>query len=121
VPLRRAALQLGPQEYVALMTLGLAAAVIGTGRSFRSPVAVALGLAIGPIGLDLNGEAARFTFGVTGFDDGLQWRSASSACRRSSPVPAAPAAPRRLRAHLRSRGRADLHHRHVHAEPLGTL
>lgn len=36
MPLRRAALQLGPQEYVALMTLGLAAAVIGTGRSFRS-------------------------------------------------------------------------------------
>ncbi|WP_187970611.1 tripartite tricarboxylate transporter permease [Aquibium microcysteis] len=72
VPLSRAALQFGPQEYVALMTLGLvAAAVIGTGRSVRSLVAVALGLAIGLIGLDLNSGAARFTFGITEFYDGL--------------------------------------------------
>ena len=72
VPLARAALQFGPQEYVALMTLGLvAAAVIGTGRSVRSLVAVTLGLAIGLIGLDLNSGAARFTFGVTEFYDGL--------------------------------------------------
>ena len=72
VPLSRVALKFGPQEYVALMMLGLvAAAVIGTGRSIRSLASVALGLAIGLIGLDLNSGTARFTFGVTEFYDGL--------------------------------------------------
>ncbi|WP_157017314.1 tripartite tricarboxylate transporter permease [Mesorhizobium xinjiangense] len=72
VPLSRVALQFGPQEYVALMTLGLvAAAVIGTGRSIRSLAAVALGLALGLIGLDLNSGVARFTFGQTVLYDGL--------------------------------------------------
>lgn len=72
VPLSRVALQFGPQEYVALMLLGLiAASVIGTGRSLRSLSSVSLGLAIGLIGLDLNSGAARFTFGQTVLFDGL--------------------------------------------------
>lgn len=72
VPLARVALQFGPQEYVALMSLGLvAAAVIGTGRSIRSLVSVTLGLALGLIGLDLNSGVGRFTFGMTEFYDGL--------------------------------------------------
>jgi len=72
VPLSRVALNFGPQEYVALMALGLvAASVIGTGRSIRSLASVSLGLAIGLIGLDLNSGIARFTFGQTVFYDGL--------------------------------------------------
>lgn len=72
VPLSRVALKFGPQEYVALMTLGLvAAAIIGTGNSLRSLASVALGLAIGLVGLDLNSGIARFTFGQTEFYDGL--------------------------------------------------
>lgn len=72
VPLSRVALKFGPQEYVALMSLGLiAASVIGTGRSVRSLASVSLGLAIGLIGLDLNSGAARFTFGQTVLYDGL--------------------------------------------------
>lgn len=72
VPLSRVALNFGPQEYVALMSLGLiAASVIGTGRSIRSLASVSLGLALGLIGLDLNSGVARFTFGQTEFFDGL--------------------------------------------------
>lgn len=72
VPLSRVALNFGPQEYVALMLLGLiAASVIGTGRPIRSLASVSLGLALGLIGLDLNSGVARFTFGQTAFFDGL--------------------------------------------------
>ncbi|MFV0383801.1 tripartite tricarboxylate transporter permease [Paracoccus sp. (in: a-proteobacteria)] len=72
VPLARVALQFGPQEYVALMALGLiAASVIGTGRAARSLASVSLGLALGLIGLDLNSGVARFTFGQTVLYDGL--------------------------------------------------
>ena len=72
VPLASVALRFGPQEYVALMALGLiAASMIGTGRSIRSLASVALGLALGLVGLDLNSGVARFTFGVTELFDGL--------------------------------------------------
>lgn len=72
VPLSKVALKFGPQEYVALMLLGLiAASVIGSGRSIRSLASVALGLALGVIGLDLNSGVARFTFGQTVLFDGL--------------------------------------------------
>lgn len=72
VPLARVALRFGPQEYVALMALGLiAASVIGTGRSIRSLASVALGLALGLVGLDLNSGVARFTFGLPVLFDGL--------------------------------------------------
>lgn len=72
VPLSRVALKFGPQEYVALMALGLiAASVIGSGRTVRSLASVSLGLALGLIGLDLNSGAARFTFGQTVLYDGL--------------------------------------------------
>lgn len=72
VPLARVALRFGPQEYVALMALGLiAAAVVGMGRPIRSLVSVLLGLALGLIGLDLNSGVPRFTFGQTFLYDGL--------------------------------------------------
>ena len=72
VPLSRIALQFGPQEYVALMLLGLiAASVIGSGRTIRSLASVSLGLALGLIGLDLNSGTARFTFGQAQLFDGL--------------------------------------------------
>ena len=71
-PLARVALQFGPQEYFSLMFLGLiAASLVGSGKSVRSLAAVTLGLALGLVGLDLNSGAARFTFGVTEFYDGL--------------------------------------------------
>lgn len=71
-PLASVALRFGPQEYVVLMALGLvAASMIGTGRSIRSLASVALGLALGLVGLDLNSGVARFTFGVTELFDGL--------------------------------------------------
>ncbi|OWU84509.1 hypothetical protein ATO6_12575 [Oceanicola sp. 22II-s10i] len=72
VPLARVALQFGPQEYFALMFLGLiAAALIGSGRAIRALVAVALGLALGLVGLDINSGVARFAFGMPEFYDGL--------------------------------------------------
>jgi len=72
VPLSRVALNFGPQEYVALIVLGLfAAAVIGLGKPIRSLASVMLGLALGLIGLDLNSGVARFTFGQTALYDGL--------------------------------------------------
>lgn len=72
VPLARLALEFGPQEYFALMLLGLiAAAFIGSGRPVRSLAAVSLGLVLGLVGLDLNSGVARFTFGFPEFYDGL--------------------------------------------------
>lgn len=72
IPLSRVALQFGPQEYVALISLGLiAAAVIGVGRPIRSLASVLLGLALGLTGLDLNSGVARLTFGQTFLYDGL--------------------------------------------------
>jgi putative tricarboxylic transport membrane protein len=72
IPLSRIALGFGPQEYVALILMGLiAAALVGGGRPIRSLAAVVLGLALGLIGLDLNSGVPRLTFGQTFLYDGL--------------------------------------------------
>lgn len=72
VPLARVALQFGPQEYFALMLLGLmAASLIGSSKPIRALVATAFGLTLGLVGIDLNSGTARFGFGLPVLFDGL--------------------------------------------------
>ena len=72
VPLSKVALAFGPQEYFALMMLGLVAvSFVGSGRPIRSIAAASLGMTMGLVGLDLNSGVARFTFGVPQLFDGL--------------------------------------------------
>lgn len=72
VPLSKVALAFGPQEYFALMVLGLVAvSFVGSGRPIRAIAAASLGMTLGLVGLDLNSGAARFTFGVSQLFDGL--------------------------------------------------
>ena len=72
VPLARIAMQFGPQEYFMLMAFGLiAASMLSTGQPLKSLVMVCTGMLLGIVGLDLNSGAARFTFGMPEFYDGL--------------------------------------------------
>lgn len=72
VPLSKVALAFGPQEYFALMALGLVAvSFVGSSRPIRAIAAASLGMTLGLVGLDLNSGAARFTFGVPQLLDGL--------------------------------------------------
>ena len=71
-PLSKMALQFGPQEYFAMMLLGLvAASMMSTGTPLKSMTMVALGLLIGIVGTDVTSGHARYTFGVPQFYDGL--------------------------------------------------
>jgi len=73
-PLARLALKIGPQEYFAIMVLGLVmASVMTTGGSVLKSLAMtAAGVMIGLVGVDVTSGAARFTFGNVHFFDGLQ-------------------------------------------------
>lgn len=72
VPLARIAMQFGPQEYFMLMAFGLiAASMLSTGQPLKSLIMVCTGMLLGIVGLDLNSGAARFTFGMPEFYDGL--------------------------------------------------
>ena len=71
-PLAAVALRFGAQEYFALMLLGLvAASLMTTSSHLKSLASVALGLALGMVGLDINSGMPRFTFGVVELYDGL--------------------------------------------------
>lgn len=73
-PLARLALKIGPQEYFAIMVLGLVmASVMTTGGSVLKSLAMtATGILIGLVGVDVTSGVARFAFGNVHFFDGLQ-------------------------------------------------
>ncbi len=71
-PLSRLALKFTAVEFFSLMVLGLVAAVIlAHGSVIKSLAMVGLGLLIGVVGIDVNSGAARMTFNIPEFADGL--------------------------------------------------
>jgi putative tricarboxylic transport membrane protein len=74
VPLTRVALLFGPAEYAALMTAGLAfAVVLARGSILKSIAMVLLGLLLSTVGQDLETGADRMTFGVSSLSDGIDF------------------------------------------------
>ena len=74
VPLTRVALLFGPAEYAALMTAGLAfAVVLARGSILKSIAMVVLGLLLSTVGQDLETGADRMTFGVAALSDGFDF------------------------------------------------
>ena len=73
-PLGRLALLFGPPEYVAVILLGLIAAVfLSSGSILKSLGMVALGVGLGLIGTDVNTGEVRYTFGMIELADGLDF------------------------------------------------
>jgi len=71
-PLSHLALKFTAVEFFSLMILGLVAAVIlAHGSVAKSLAMVGLGLLLGIVGLDVNTGAARMTFNIPEFADGL--------------------------------------------------
>lgn len=72
--LTKVALSFAPPEYFSIMVLGLLMAVILSHGSFlKSVVMILLGLAFGIVGTDINTGVQRFTFGVDGIIDGIDF------------------------------------------------
>jgi len=72
VPLAKVALDLGPVEYVGLMTMGLAMTIYLSGKSLlKGGIMTFLGLSLGCIGTDLVTGKVRLTFGLHELYDGL--------------------------------------------------
>lgn len=73
-PLASIAVKAGPPEYAALTALGIMFAVyLGTGRRIQAFVAAGAGLLFATIGLDPIEASPRFTFGITGLLDGVNF------------------------------------------------
>jgi putative tricarboxylic transport membrane protein len=71
-PLSMLALKITAVEFFSLMILGLVAAVIlAHGSVLKSLAMVGLGLMLGIVGIDVNSGAARMTFNIPEFADGL--------------------------------------------------
>jgi putative tricarboxylic transport membrane protein len=69
----RVALEFGPAEICSLMLLGLlAGSTLARGSPVKGVAMTVLGLMMGIIGTDLETGAARFTFGMTHLDDGIE-------------------------------------------------
>lgn len=65
-------LAFGPEDYFALMLLGLVAAVsVGSGSVVRSLIMVVLGLLLGTVGTDVTSGDFRYTFGYLELRDGI--------------------------------------------------
>ena len=72
MPLSRLAMSFTAVEFFSLMVLGLVAAVIlAHGSVLKSLSMVGLGLLLGVVGIDVNSGAARLTFNIPEFADGL--------------------------------------------------
>ncbi|KRA42136.1 tripartite tricarboxylate transporter permease [Devosia sp. Root635] len=68
------ALKFGPAEYFSLLSLGLVAAlVLAHGSLLQAFGTVIVGLLLGLIGPDVNSGVQRFTFGITGMQDGISF------------------------------------------------
>ena len=79
-PLAQIALQFGPAEYFALMVCGLVAAIVlAHGSIIKAIGMVMLGLIFGLAGSDINSGVRRFTFGVPGLADGVEFVALSMA------------------------------------------
>jgi len=74
VPLTRVALLFGPAEYAALMTTGLAfAVVLARGSILKSIAMVLVGLLLSTVGTDLETGVDRMTFGYAPLSDGVDF------------------------------------------------
>ncbi len=68
------ALKFGAAEYFSLMILGLVAAVaLAHGSALKGLGMVLMGLLLGIVGIDVNSGQFRFTFGLTGLSDGINF------------------------------------------------
>lgn len=73
-PLSRLALLFGPADYVAVMLLGLVAAVLlGSGSILKSAGMVVLGVLLSLVGTDVNTGGERYTFGIPELAAGLEF------------------------------------------------
>jgi TctA family transporter len=73
-PLAEMALKFGAPEYFSLMLMGLvASAVLASGTLLKTLAMIVLGLLFGIVGTDVNSGMMRFTFGVEGLTDGLNF------------------------------------------------
>jgi TctA family transporter len=72
------ALLFGPEEYVALLTLGLVSSVLLSGGSIAKAISMVLiGLLLSLVGMDVNTGTERFTFGILELSDGLGFTAVS--------------------------------------------
>jgi TctA family transporter len=68
------ALSFGPAEYFSMMVLGLLMSVIlSHGSVLKSVAMIFVGLAIGCVGTDINTGVTRYTFGIGGLIDGVNF------------------------------------------------
>ena len=66
------ALLFGPEEYFAVMVLGLvAASVVSLSGAMRGLMMVCLGILLGTMGIDINSGVERFTVGIPQLRDGV--------------------------------------------------
>jgi len=74
----KVALLFGPEEYVALLTLGLISAVLLSSGSVAKGISMVLvGIFLSLVGMDVNSGADRFTFGFFELSDGLGFTAVS--------------------------------------------
>jgi TctA family transporter len=70
--LAKFALMFGPEEYFAVMVLGLvAASVVSTSGAMRGVMMVCLGILLGTVGVDINSGETRFVTGMPELRDGV--------------------------------------------------
>jgi putative tricarboxylic transport membrane protein len=73
-PLAKLAQQFGPAEYFSLMLLGLVASVVmAAGSVVKAFAMVAVGVALGLIGTDVDSGAMRYTFGIGELSEGVSF------------------------------------------------
>jgi len=71
-PIANFALEFGPTEYVAMMSLGLIASATVSGSSPMKGIAMTIvGLLFGMVGTDVNSGAVRYAFGIPELSDGI--------------------------------------------------
>jgi TctA family transporter len=73
-PLAEIALKFGAPEYFSLMVMSLiAASVLSSGSMMKTICMIVLGLLVGIVGTDVNSGMSRFTFGMSGLADGINF------------------------------------------------
>src|SRR3954470_13525532 len=73
-PISEMALKFGAPEYFSLMVMGLiASAVLAHGSLLKALAMIVLGLIFGIVGTDVNSGMSRFSFGVAGLTDGINF------------------------------------------------
>src|SRR6478736_5700386 len=74
IPLTSIALSFGPQEYFALMTVGLVSSIaLASGSIVKAIGMIFIGLLLGLTGTDIYTNLTRFTFGVSDLLDGIDF------------------------------------------------